>query len=340
MTSDALKTLFHPFETGLLDPPGQGASVLFLGAQPDFRLPGGFATRLHLVQGFRSSCRSLEAAGHAVIPTTPAGLFDTALVLVGRHRGENERRIADALAQTLPGALIVVAGGKEDGIASLRKRLGALMEIEGSEPKYHGVVFWLRRPADASAVAAILRAENPDSLVDGRFWTTPGMFSHDRIDAGSRLLAATLPADLKGKAADFCAGWGFLSVELANRCPGIASIDLYEADHASLEAARRNMEALAPSMPAGFFWRDLAAEKVERRYDVIVMNPPFHAGRAAEPELGQAIIRAAAAALKPGGRLLMVANKGLPYERVLAASFASVAEIAVDRGFGVFSAKR
>ena len=36
------KTLFHPFETGLIDPPGKGARVLFLNAQPGFRLPQGF----------------------------------------------------------------------------------------------------------------------------------------------------------------------------------------------------------------------------------------------------------------------------------------------------------
>ena len=39
------------------------------------------------------------------------------------------------------------------------------------------------------------------------------MFSHGRIDPGSRLLAEALPADLSGKVADFCAGWGYLSAE-------------------------------------------------------------------------------------------------------------------------------
>jgi hypothetical protein len=41
------------------------------------------------------------------------------------------------------------------------------------------------------------------------------MFSHDRIDAGSELLASRLPNDFKGDVADFGAGWGYLSVELA-----------------------------------------------------------------------------------------------------------------------------
>ena len=154
-------------------------------------------------------------------------------------------------------------------------------------------------------------------LTDNRFVTAPGMFSHDRTDAGSRLLAESLPESAKGVAADFGAGWGYLSTMLAERTAGLKAIDLYEADYESLEAARTNLAAL-PTVPEfGFFWHDLVGEKVERKYDLIVMNPPFHQGRAAEPEIGQAIIKAASSALKSGGRLFMVQNRGLPYDQTL-----------------------
>ena len=42
MSRDALKTLFHPFEAGMLPMPAAGGRVLFLGAEPGFRLPDGF----------------------------------------------------------------------------------------------------------------------------------------------------------------------------------------------------------------------------------------------------------------------------------------------------------
>jgi 16S rRNA (guanine1207-N2)-methyltransferase len=79
---------------------------------------------------------------------------------------------------------------------------------------------------------------------------------------------------------------------------------------------------------------------VARQYDLIVMNPPFHQGRAAEPAIGQGMIRAASAALKPGGRLMMVANRGMPYEPVLATSFAATGETCRDDRFKVLWAKR
>lgn len=338
MSSEALKTLFHPFEADILPPPGAGARTLFLGALPGFRLPAGFDAALHLVQGFRADFRHLAASGQMVSPEPEGEDYDVVLVLAGRHRGLNELRIAEAIERAGSDGLIVVAGGKEDGIASLRKRAGEFVRIEGHLSKHHGQVFWFAQPG--LEAAAGLRGINPSLLVEGRYETAPGMFSFDRVDAGSRLLSEYLPTDMRGHVADFCAGWGYLSVALAERATGLSGLDLYEADYASLQAAGRTLARLQPGLGVRQFWHDLAAEPAEERYDAIVMNPPFHRGRAAEPELGGAIIRTAAKALKSGGRLLMVANRQLPYELVLAAAFSNHVEIGRNDAFKVLLARR
>jgi 16S rRNA (guanine1207-N2)-methyltransferase len=276
--------------------------------------------------------------GLTVSPRAEGDGYAMALVLAGRHRGQNELRIAEAIERTGAGGLIVVAGSKDDGIASLRKRLAELVEIEGALPKYHGLAFWFRREGEAEKAASALRAVNPILLVEERFRTAPGMFSHDRIDAGSRLLVENLPADLSGTVADFCAGWGFVAAEVATRFPAVSALDLFEADFEALDAARANLQGTAARKE--FFWTDLLAEPVERRYDAVVMNPPFHRGRAAEPDIGAGMIRAAAKALKQGGRLVMVANRQLPYEAVLKAVFSNCGEITRDGGFKVLSARR
>jgi 16S rRNA (guanine1207-N2)-methyltransferase len=334
---DALKTLFHPFESGAVDAPLAGR-FLFLGAEPGFRLPEGFGAAVHAAQGFRPHFRALEAAGHKVTPKPEGTGFDGALVLAGRHRGQNEDWIAQALERVAAGGLIVVAGSTDDGIASLRKRIGKLVELGGHLPKFHGVVFWFQRPADASE--AVRTLQSLPGSIEGRFATAPGMFSHERVDAGSRLLAECLPQKAKGAAADFGAGWGYLAAQLAERTKGLVSVDLYEADHASLEAARRNLAGQAPPPAFGFFWHDLAAEKVERKYELIVMNPPFHQGRAADSGIGQAMIKTASAALKPGGDLLMVSNRGLPYDQALKTGFKEVEELRNEGGFRVLAARR
>lgn len=338
MSRDSLKTLFYPFDSGVIDPPGEGERVLFLGAEAGYRLPQGFEASISAVQPLRPLYRALEAARADVAPEITGEDYDVTLILCGKHKGENEDRIAEALKRTREGGLIVVAGGKEDGIQSLKKRI-AKFEWDGDHlPKYHGVAFWFTRPEDVTDAAQKL-AKVP-VRVDGLFEASPGMFSHDRIDAGSELLASRLPNDFHGHAADFGAGWGYLAAKLAEASPGTKGIDLFEADHEALEAARVNMMANAPRMPARFYWFDLTSEEPRDKYDLIVMNPPFHEGHAAEPSLGVAIIKTALKALKQGGKLMMVANRGLPYEQVLAENSKEYGETCRNARFKVLWAKR
>jgi 16S rRNA (guanine1207-N2)-methyltransferase len=53
-------------------------------------------------------------------------------------------------------------------------------------------------------------------------------------------------------------------------------------------------------------------------FDLILCNPPCHAGMANDLGIARAMFRAAVAVLRPGGRLLVVANRQLPYEADLA----------------------
>lgn len=338
MSRDALKTLFHPFASATVAAPGEGERILFLGAEAGFALPPEFLATLTAVQGFRPLYRQLQAARIEATPDIEGTDYDGALVLCTKHKGENEANIAEALARVKLGGLILVAGGKEDGIASLRKRIEGLGLALDHMPKYHGVAFWFGRPEETAPILAKL--QKPATRIDGRFTTAPGMFSHERIDAGSELLASRLPTDFTGDVADFGAGWGYLAVEMGTRSPRLGRIDLYEADHAALEAAKANLAANIPNIAARFFWHDLVGESVRDKYDLVIMNPPFHEGHAAEPSLGQALIKTAATAIRSGGRLLLVANRGLPYEPVLAGLFKHSGETCRNARFKVLWASK
>lgn len=340
MSDDFTKTLFYPFEAGMLDMPGAEEKALFLNAMPGAQVPQGFEAALSSVQDFRPAFLKLQKEGRAIEPQPHGEAYDLALILLGRHRGRNELWLAEALERVRPGGRIIIAGGKTDGAASLAKRLSAMELVEDRAAKYHGIAFWLRRGEDAGQVAAMLREGNGETTLDGGFRTVPGLFSHEHVDAGSQLLADNLPADLKGVAADFGAGWGYLSVRLAREMPKLTAIDLYEAGFVASEMARVNMAELAPQMPANIIWSDLLSEPAERRYDVIVMNPPFHQGRAAEPSIGEGMIVAASKALKLGGRLFLVANRPLPYETVLQRHFGRHGEVTRDQRFKVLWAIR
>ncbi len=335
MSRDALKTLFHPFATDTVPRPGAGERVIFLGAEAGNAIPEGFEADIVAVQPFRPLFRALL---DNAFPEPEGEDYDGALVLCGKHRGDNEDRVAQALARVRAGGMIVIAGGKEDGIQPLRNMLLKLGIALDYTPKYHGVAIWFARPENAEeAIRALAKAP---VTVEGRFQAAPGMFSHDRVDAGSELLAGRFPTDFDGNVADFGAGWGYLSVMLAERSPRVNRIDLFEADHRALEFARENVAHNCPDLEARFFWQDLAAEPPKEKYDLVIMNPPFHEAQAADPALGKALIRTAAGALKQGGRLMLVANRGLPYEPVLDEGFREYGETCRNAKFKVLWARK
>lgn len=339
--NEALPTLLFPFERGVLDAPGEGERVLVLGASAGFQMLEESAGAVTAVQDFRPDYLALVNAGFNVVPVAEGEGYDQALLLLGRHRRENELRLAEALSRVKPGGLIVAAGTKKDGAPSFAKRIGEMVTVEDQMSKHHGVVFWFRRPERLDA-GAIDRLRPEALLTPEGLETATGGFSEGKVDEGSQLLLKSLPNKLTastGRIADFCAGWGYIALELARKYQ-MGALDLFEAHKRSLEAAERNFKRLFPEAPAGFHWHDLVGEKVVGRYDAIVMNPPFHQSRSAEPDLGKAMIRAASGALKPGARLFMVSNRGLPYEAVLKEHFAAHGETARDGTFKVLWARK
>ena len=335
-----IDTLMLPFRSGELDQPGPGTHVLCAGfGEPLLELENSGCKPVY-IQGFRPRYLDLVAAGCDVHPELDDGVpLDLAVIRLGRHRGKNERRICEAVQTALAGGWIVVVGGKTDGAASMRKRIAAAGIELAHTAKNHGNVFWFQVSEAANQVIVAFTSDAETALVDGRFQTGPGMFSHGRIDPGSQLLAGHMSFDKGARVADFCAGWGYLSVEALRAQPHLSQLHLFEADFASLEAARENVQPTGKDT-IDYFWRDLLQEPVEHRYDAIVMNPPFHQGRQTEPDLGKRLIQVAAKALSSGGTLQMVANRQLPYEEVLTSHFSRFEELANDGSYKVLRAYR
>jgi 16S rRNA (guanine1207-N2)-methyltransferase len=149
------------------------------------------------------------------------------------------------------------------------------------------------------------------------------------------LLADALPAKLGSYVADLGAGWGFLSAHILTR-DSVREAHLIEANHIALECARRNVT----DPRARFHWQDATTWQAPLRFDCVVMNPPFHTGRAPDPSLGQAFVASAARILAPQGQLWMVANRHLPYETTLSTYFAKTVEVAGDARFKLLHAQR
>ena len=250
--------------------------------------------------------------------------------------------MARAVAMTKPGGRIIACQSNDEGARSSEADLAQLAGGVESMSKNKCRVFWTASLArlDVSLLSHWQSLDEPRAIADGRFMSRPGIFAWDRIDVASALLAEHLPEDLTGRAADLGAGFGYLSAELLTRCPGITSLDAYEAENRALELARVNLKSFEARVPIDYRWHDVAAGLPDT-YDVIVTNPPFHAQRGIDrPDIGRRFIAVAADALRPGGRLWLVANRHLPYENALSENFAKVHTVVQQHGYKIIEAVR
>ena len=347
-TSDdaALEALFLPLAEGeVAFPPGKG-DVLFLRARAGAWLHAWPRGAFTCEQGFKPANDELaQYRMQAASPVAADRRFPLVLVLPPRQRDEARALLARAVRHAAPAGIVVACQSNSEGARSGEADLARLAGPVRSLSKHKCRVFWSapvgEHPDDAQ-LDAWLALDAIQPILDGRYVSRPGLFAWDRIDPASALLAEHLPATLHGHVADLGAGYGYLSTELVRRCARVDAIDLYEADQRALEPARRNLErAMAAAdrpVATSMFWHDVA-QGLERRYDAIVSNPPFHQGRADRPELGQAFITAASKALRDDGELWLVANRHLPYESTLAARFGEVHRVAERAGYKVIAAR-
>lgn len=312
---------------GGLDLPDDGRIAIFrpaVGAD----LAGLDPERCDIIHDFKPFHDDWAARGYAA-RTVPEGPYAAAIVCLPRAKAEARSLIAEACARTQ--GPIVVDGQKTDGVDSLLKEMRGRVSVQGPVSKGHGKLFWI---AD-TATEFFPDWEQGPAQTEGGFWTAPGVFSADDVDLASALLIDSLPKNLGSQVVDLGAGWGFLSAHILTR-ENVKAVHLVEAGYMALECARRNVG----DARAQFHWADATDWTPPHRMDAVVMNPPFHTGRAAEPRVGQAFVAAAARLLSSQGKLWMVANRHLPYEAELKTRFAHVEEVGGDARFKLFHAAR
>ena len=340
---DVLDALFLPLEQGILRLPAD-ARVLFLRARDGFRLREMAKPGWRGEQSFKPFAEALERSRFRVDAQVGGEHFDLVLVLPPRQRDEARALFARAVQLAAPGGVVLACVPNAEGAKSAQADLAVLAKQGGQLSKHKCRVFWtvpLDGTHDTALQAEWLALDTPRRNAAG-YWSRPGLFAWDRIDAASALLAAHLPRDLAGHVADLGVGYGFLASEVIARCPGATALDGFEAEQRALEPAQRNLaeaqERAGRHVAVALHWHDVTTG-LPGRYDAIVSNPPFHQGRADQPELGRAFIAAAARALTPHGQLWLVANRHLPYEATLTALFSEVRAVADEGGFKVITAR-
>jgi 16S rRNA (guanine1207-N2)-methyltransferase len=297
---------------------------------------------------------SLQANGvttaQAIWQPYPAHLTpDFPLIAMQLPKGRQlaRRWLAEAHARLAPGGVLYLAGANELGVRPLLADAAQLFGDytlldfkKGSRLARFRVPTSLSQPPEWLCEKGI----SPNSwfsyplYMGGQnldVYTLPGIFSYQHLDPATALLLPHL-GELHGKhVLDFGCGAGVIG--LAAALAGAAWVDFTDVDLAALACTRQNLTA-AGIPQARLFAGDGLEPVQNEKYDLIATNPPFHAGKPVDLQVTTQFIRDCRELQQPGGSLLLVANRFLPYPALLQASYAHVERVEENGQFTLYRA--
>lgn len=240
---------------------------------------------------------------------------------------------------------LIISGFKDEGIKTYTQKCRALFEQVSAEKNgsvYIGIFSKALVPLRAGGLDdrnyPTLRLINTPSL---NFYSKPGLFGWDRIDAGSALLVDHLPAVLECQLStsssllDLGCGYGYLT--LATACYPFMRRVATDNNAAAIAAMKCN---------ANFYGLDVAViagdagKDIDELFDVILCNPPFHQGFDVSDELTDKFLISVRNLLARSGLAVFVVNAFVGLEKKAGLHFSSVSVIARNASFKLVLLRR
>jgi 16S rRNA (guanine1207-N2)-methyltransferase len=282
--------------------------------------------------------RQLDGAQFGLLPETPPQTSDILLFLPKAK--PRFQQLLQTLLKDMPAmAVLWVVGENSGGIKSavkpLAERFADVTKVANA--KRCGLIR-CRDPLPMGASTE--NAETPAEPLVFQQWqlaTAPGLFNKGEVDQGTQLLLAHLPK-LRGRVLDMGCGGGVLS--LAALAAGAESVLAVDSSAVALAASQQSFAlngVAGAEVQASDVFSDIP-RTVGGTFDFILSNPPFHSGIATDYQPAQQLIEGARRYLKPGGRMILVANRHLAYEQWLDASFKRWEVLEQRNGFKVLVA--
>jgi len=330
-----------------LDQLRAGGSTLWINPERDdgWRPLRERCASLHLLSQDHGTFRFLQQTGadveFAAFPPGEKGRYDSVVMNLPRQKALATMML-DCAAALLPAdGVLWLAGENRAGIKSARKLLekhfGRVSKLDSA--RHCGLFEASGRfdhpPFDPFAWRENWQLHCADRLLE--IVSYPGVFAHGRLDAGTALLLDALKdLPLRGDVLDFACGAGVIGTYVAIRDPAVR-VTLLDTNALALRSCEETLAA--NGVKAALLAAD-GLDGVHDRFDLVVTNPPIHAGVSTDNRLGMRLLDTVHERLHNGGRLILVANRHLPYENWLSARFGSYGQLAANDSFKVLMAKK
>jgi len=269
------------------------------------------------------------------------------VILMTLPKGRATQRLYAALAHELlrPGGRLYVAGANAAGAKSAFREIGILFDTKGilGYKGGHRAAVFVRRTdqelqgafAESGIAPGTWRTFEWEAAERRhRARTTPGVFSWEHLDPGTALLLETVDIPDDARVLDLGCGWGAIGVHAALQAHA-GNVTLVDVSALAVRSAEETLRA-NDIENARVVLGDGARAAAPGPYDLVLSNPPFHRGHGVDRELAETLVSEAAGLLAPGGRVVIVANRFLRYERALEAYLDQVRSLARDNRYHVW----
>ncbi|WP_168927554.1 class I SAM-dependent methyltransferase [Nitrincola alkalilacustris] len=249
------------------------------------------------------------------------GQFNSLLYRISKEKALVHHIINQSFRLLQESGALILIGDKNEGIKTFARKAAQHLGGTLREQKLAGNLWQctLTR-ADNTFGKQPLDDQNYTQLrpiVAGEmhFISKPGLYGWQKIDQGSAYLVAQLPAMIKqplplhGSLLDLGCGFGYLTLATAGPDTQVICTD---NNAAALIACRANLDLAGLQ---GTVLASDAGDCLNEQVDILLCNPPFHAGFSTAGDLTDKFLAATARLLNPDGIACFVVNLHIPLER-------------------------
>lgn len=277
--------------------------------------------------------------------TIASGSLDGVVIYMPKSKQQLAMLIDNASYLVKKDAVVLVVGENNGGIKSVPKMLEKIgSQVNKLDSAKHCGLYavTVTEPLDNFDINKYAVTQtytiNEQEL---KVYTLPGVFGHKQLDPGTALLLEQLsPAYLaktKGHIYDFACGSGIIACYLAkmitkNKRVSMSDVSALATFCSEQTVALNNIDATVVACDG--------VAKLDRKFDMIVSNPPFHAGLKTDYTITENFIKQAFSHSNQYANICIVANRFLPYQDILDTVYKGFTEVAASNKYRVYAAKK
>jgi 16S rRNA (guanine1207-N2)-methyltransferase len=261
---------------------------------------------------------------------------DLVIIQFPKSKAELNFTLAMLANNTTEACLVLVVGENKSGIKSIAKlTTNLLSECAKVDAARHCLLFACSLIPNQEKFELEKWLKPYSFSINGtevNVVALPGVFSHNGLDMGTKVLLENLPKKIFGKVLDFGCGAGVIASYLGKTIP---SIELHLLDVCAL-ALYSAQETLKINGLTGTVFPSNSLSELQGKFDQVISNPPFHLGLKTNYQATETFLSKIKSHLKAKGTVTVVANSFLRYQPIMEEAIGHTQVLAKQKGFSLY----